>query len=39
MWWWWALPALVLAVVFIGLLLINLGFDEVSNPRLRKSSQ
>jgi len=39
MWWWWMLPALVLAIVFIGLLLINLGFDEVANPRLRKSSQ
>ena len=36
MWWWWGLPTLVLAVIFIALLLINLGLDEVSNPRLRK---
>ena len=38
MWWWWGLPTLLLAVMFVGLLLINLGLDEVSNPRLRKSS-
>ncbi len=36
LWWWWGLPTLLLAVMFIGLLLINLGLDEVSNPRLRK---
>ena len=39
MWWWWGLPTLLLALMFIGLLLINLGFDEVANPRLRRSSQ
>lgn len=39
MWWWWGLPTLLLAFMFIGLLLINLGFDEIANPRLRKSSQ
>lgn len=38
MWWWWGLPTILLAIMFIGLLLINLGLDEVSNPRLRKSS-
>ena len=36
MWWWWGFPTLLLAVMFIALLLINLGLDEVSNPRLRK---
>ena len=36
--WWWGIPTLLLAVIFIGLLLINLGLDEVSNPRLRKLS-
>ncbi|MGR3501246.1 ABC transporter permease [Pseudaestuariivita sp.] len=36
LWWWWGLPTALLAVMFIGLLLINLGLDEVSNPRLRK---
>jgi peptide/nickel transport system permease protein len=39
MWWWWGLPTILLALMFIGLLLVNLGFDEIANPRLRKSSQ
>ncbi len=39
MWWWWGLPTVILAVIFIGLLLINLGLDEIANPRLRQSSQ
>lgn len=39
MWWWWGLPTLLLAIMFIGLLLTNLGFDEIANPRLRRSSQ
>ncbi len=38
LWWWWGIPTLLLAIIFIGLLLINLGLDEVSNPRLRKLS-
>ncbi|WP_299609976.1 ABC transporter permease [uncultured Tateyamaria sp.] len=38
LWWWWGIPTLLLATMFIGLLLINLGLDEVSNPRLRKLS-
>lgn len=36
LWWWWGIPTLLLGLMFIGLLLINLGLDEVSNPRLRK---
>ena len=36
LWWWWGFPAIILIVIFIGLLLINLGLDEVSNPRLRQ---
>jgi peptide/nickel transport system permease protein len=39
MWWWWALPTLLLALMFIGLLLINLGLDEIANPRLRQASR
>ena len=38
LWWWWGIPTLLLGVMFVGLLLINLGLDEVSNPRLRKLS-
>lgn len=37
LWWWWGIPTILLALMFIGLLLINLGLDEVSNPRLRKA--
>ncbi|MGD8818800.1 MAG: ABC transporter permease subunit, partial [Anaerolineae bacterium] len=39
MWWWWGLPTVLLSLMFIGLLLVNLGFDEISNPRLRKASR
>ena len=39
MWWWWGIPTFLLGMMFIGLLLINLGFDEIANPRLRRSSQ
>ena len=39
MWWWWGFPTTILAIMFVGLLLINLGLDEVSNPRLRRGSQ
>ncbi|MGJ3238030.1 MAG: ABC transporter permease [Anaerolineae bacterium] len=37
MWWWWGIPTLLLSLMFVGLLLINLGLDEVANPRLRKA--
>ena len=36
LWWWWGIPTVLLAVMFIGLLLVNLGLDEISNPRLRR---
>lgn len=39
MWWWWGLPTIILAIIFIGLLLINLGLDEIANPRLRQASE
>lgn len=35
LWWWWLTPVLVLMVLFLSLYLVHLGFDEVSNPRLR----
>ena len=37
MWWWWGVPTILLSLMFVGLLLINLGLDEVANPRLRKA--
>lgn len=36
LWWWWGFPTILLGIMFIGLLLVNLGLDEVSNPRLRR---
>jgi len=39
MWWWWGLPTAILAFIFVALLLINLGLDEVANPRLRRAQQ
>jgi peptide/nickel transport system permease protein len=35
LWWWWLTPVLTLMCLFLALYLIHLGFDEVSNPRLR----
>ena len=37
-WWWWPLfPALALVLILGSLALINMGLDELSNPRIRKS--
>jgi peptide/nickel transport system permease protein len=34
LWWWWAPPAIVLVMLFLGLFMISLTIDQVSNPRL-----
>jgi len=39
LWWWWGFPTVILVLIFISLLLINLGLDEVSNPRLRGAAE
>jgi len=36
-WWWFLPPGLCIAVVGVGLTLINVGIDEVIDPRLRTS--
>ncbi len=37
-WWWWLLsPVMALVLLFGSLTLINIGLDEVANPRLRRS--
>lgn len=37
-WWWWPLfPALALVLILGSLALINMGLDELANPRIRKS--
>ncbi|HIC90397.1 MAG TPA: ABC transporter permease [Anaerolineae bacterium] len=38
LWWWWLTPVLTLICLFLSLYLIHLGFDEVSNPRLRSQA-
>jgi peptide/nickel transport system permease protein len=35
LWWWWLAPAAVLILFFVGLFLVSLAVDEISNPRLR----
>jgi peptide/nickel transport system permease protein len=35
MWWWWGFPIMVLVIIFIALFLMNIGLDEIANPRLR----
>jgi peptide/nickel transport system permease protein len=36
-WWWYVPPGICLALVGMGLALVNLGLDEVINPKLRAS--
>jgi peptide/nickel transport system permease protein len=37
-WWWWPLePAIALVLVLGSLALINMGLDELANPRVRRS--
>jgi peptide/nickel transport system permease protein len=37
-WWWWPVfPALALSLILGSLALINMGLDEFSNPRVRRS--
>ncbi|WP_420640744.1 ABC transporter permease [Candidatus Leptofilum sp.] len=35
MWWWWGFPIMILVLIFIALFLMNIGLDEIANPRLR----
>ncbi len=35
LWWWWLSPVVALMALFLSLYLVHIGFDEVSNPRLR----
>jgi peptide/nickel transport system permease protein len=37
LWWWWLPPATILILLFIGLFLVSLAIDEISNPRLRRA--
>jgi peptide/nickel transport system permease protein len=34
-WWWYAPPGIAVAVILLGLVMLNFGIDEFINPRLR----
>ena len=37
-WWWWVLwPVVAMVLIFASLSLINLGLDEIANPRVRRT--
>jgi peptide/nickel transport system permease protein len=37
-WWWWPImPALAMVLILGSLALINMGLDEIANPRVRRS--
>ncbi len=37
-WWWWPMfPALAMILIFGSLALINMGLDELANPRVRRT--
>ncbi|MEO1093191.1 MAG: ABC transporter permease subunit, partial [Pseudomonadota bacterium] len=37
-WWWWpVMPSLMMILILATLALINMGLDELANPRVRKS--
>ena len=38
-WWWFVPPGLCIALVGSGLALLNFGFDEMTNPRLRSAGR
>ncbi len=38
MWWWWSIPILFLALLFVSLILIAAGLDELANPKQRKAT-
>lgn len=37
MWWWWAIPIGFLVLLFVGLLLVAAGLDELANPKGRRA--
>ncbi|MEM7028605.1 MAG: ABC transporter permease [Chloroflexota bacterium] len=38
LWWWAAVPSVIIALVFIMLFLISIGLDELANPRVRRTA-
>jgi len=38
LWWWWLTPIVLLVLLFVGLMFISIGLDELANPRIRRSN-
>ena len=38
MWWWWSIPIVFLALLFVSLIMIAAGLDELANPKQRKAT-
>lgn len=38
MWWWWAIPIGFLITLFVGLLLVAAGLDQLANPHSRRAT-
>ncbi len=38
LWWWGAVPIVIVALIFIMLFLISMGLDELANPRTRRTA-
>lgn len=38
LWWWWLTPIVLLVLLFVGLMLISTGLDELANPRTRRTN-
>lgn len=38
MWWWWAIPIAFVVVLFVSLMLMAAGLDELANPKQRKAT-
>lgn len=36
-WWWWAPPIIVIVLIFVGLLFISSGLDQLVNTKLRRA--
>jgi peptide/nickel transport system permease protein len=36
-WWWWAPPIVMIVLIFVGLLFISAGLDQLVNTKLRRA--
>ena len=38
MWWWWSIPIAFLVLLFVGLIMIAVGLDDLANPKQRMAT-